>query len=44
MWVVELAEVVDHDGHLDAAGGQVAPGRFDLDRVVGGLVDAVGLW
>jgi len=39
--VVELSEVVDHRGHLDAVGGQVAPEHFDLDGAVVALDDAV---
>jgi hypothetical protein len=41
--VVELAECFDHRRHLCAVGGQVAPERFDLDRAVVALDDAVGL-
>src|SRR4051794_611586 len=41
--VVEVAEVVDHAGHLGAVGGQLAPELLDLDRAVVALDDAVGL-
>jgi hypothetical protein len=41
--VVELAEVLDHHGHLGAVGRQSAPEVLDLDRAVVALDDAVGL-
>jgi hypothetical protein len=41
--VVELAEGLDHLGHLGAVGGQRSPEVLDLDSAAVALDDAVGL-